>query len=113
MKLFDVISFAIGITGGIVLLIGAILGLSGRKKWTPQWINKALLLASLGCLGWGGLGLLNLSLGSRHRMYLSIMQVKIVLGSVSAGILIAVFLSGQFKAERKPSLSDGEAPGPS
>jgi len=41
------------------------------------------------------------------------MQVKIVLGSVSAGILIAVFLSGQFKAERKPSLSDGEAPGPS
>jgi hypothetical protein len=109
----ELISLSIGIVGGILLLIASLLGLSGRRNWGPQWINKALLVASLCCLSWGGLAFVNLSLGSHHRMYFSIFRIRTFLGGMSAGILVALFLSGQFRAERRPSLSEGEAPEPS
>ena len=99
-----------GIAGGILLFIASLLGLSGRRNWGPQWINKALLIASLCCLTWAGLGFVNLNLGSQHRMYFLIFRVKTFLGGMSAGILIALFLSGQFKAGRRSSLSEGKAP---
>ena len=105
----EFISFSVGIAGGILLLIGGLLGLYGRRNWGPQWINKALLVASLGCLAWAVLGFVNLTLGSHHRMYFSIFSAKAFLGGMSTGILIALFLSGQFKTERRSSLSEDES----
>jgi hypothetical protein len=109
---FELISLSVGLIGGIGLLIAGLPGLSGRQNVGHQpWIKKALLVASLGCLGWAALGFVNLSLGSHHKMYLSIIRVKAFFGGIAVGILIALFLSGQFRTERRAPLSEDEAPG--
>ena len=88
-----IISTAVGIVGGLLLLIGPRL----RAVSRPRWVSKALSIAGLLAIAWGCLIFIQLrwesSLSLRLLYYVK--HFKVVLGCTGLGILITLLISGE------------------
>src|SRR6266566_830184 len=92
--------------GDVLLIIGTILALlpcsllSSRYQF-ERWAKIAFIILGLAGVGWGILGFVDRSIGSRDRWHPLVSHMHSLCAGVVIGVVLVLVLSGEFPAARR------------
>lgn len=87
--------YAIALLGGVLLVVAPF---SAPGRLAPHWIRVALWLSGPSCIMWGLAGLILYYRAPylSKILYHLLQHTKTLFGGISIGILVLLFVSGQF-----------------
>jgi hypothetical protein len=100
-RLIDIAGYAIGVIGGLFLIIGAFVRMN--RMFASKHLRIAMVIAGMSCCGWGTLGLIDRTFQQQFtaRTHALLHHYKGMLSGSALGILLLEFVSGEFMASRR------------